>query len=788
MQFSRRTFLTAAGAATLGAALASAGSRAAAASADDFATIRSQWSALLTGGAVDTSDPAFAAAFAGLNANAASALATLNTAPGAAQLFTDLPIGTVSANVTSCFYRLEALALAYVTPGTKYTGDASVVQAVTSGLDFMVAGPYATGTKTYNNWWDWQVGSAQTLVDTATLVYDHLSAAQIASYCASLDRFLPDPTYQISTSNPSVHYTTTGANRLDMCRAVLIRGAIADDAAMVTKAVQDISDTLPLVSSGNDGLYADGSWIQHGNVAYSGTYGQIWFADVAKLLNILSGTAFQISDPNVANVFFAATNAFMPVVYNGLMTDAVRGRAVTRPTETDADDGWATAYGQLLLAPAAPAAVAATVRATVKGWLQRSPLPVSANGSIPQVALAQQLLSDSSVPAAPEPVGHRLYGAMDRAYHRRPGWAAVLSMASEYVAWYESGSENVHGWHTGDGMMYVYLDSDNRQFNDAFWPTVDPYRLPGTTASLIPLKNAQLGSYNPGNLFAGGATDGEFAVIGQDLQAIGSTLTAKKAWFCLDDAVVCLGAGISCTDGHEVDTVIENRNLHASGTNALTVNGQRQPAAQGWTQTFSNARWACLDGVAGYIFPRGQSVTARREQRTGAWGDVEGGADPTKITRNYLTLYVDHGTAPSDAGYVYILLPGAAPDAVAERAADQGYANVLVNTAAQQGIAVPSQGVTAANFYAPGKAGPVTASAPCSVLVREHAGGTATIAVSDPTLTATSLTVTWQRPVKKVLGGPSTLAGSTAGGSLSLKFGDLTGATGDSQKVTVALG
>lgn len=35
-------------------------------------------------------------------------------------------------------------------------------------------------------------------------------------------------------------------------------------------------------------------------------------------------------------------------------------------------------------------------------------------------------------------------------------------------------------------MMYVYND-DEVQFNSSYWPTVDPYRLPGTTVDTISL-------------------------------------------------------------------------------------------------------------------------------------------------------------------------------------------------------------------------------------------------------------------------------------------------------------
>lgn len=810
--FSRRRFLHGAGAAGLGMALVgrsvpafaatggagTAGTPAgsgnsstatASSSTDDFATIRSQWATVIGGGTIDATNPAYAAAIASLNSEVDSLLPLLESSP-TTQLFDDLPLGSNSANVTSCFTRLENLALAYATQGTDYAGNADVLGAVLGGLDFMTAGPYAPGVRPYGNWWDWQIGSSQPLVDTANLLYPSLSATQIANYCASVDAFVPDPTQSLIVST-GTYYTSTGANRLDECRAVIIRGALAGDAAKVSQGVAGISPTLEFVTAG-DGLYVDGSWIQHTYIAYTGTYGAIWFGDVVKLMNALAGTSYQITDPNVANVFFAATDAFAPVVYNGLMMDCVRGRAVARSYEPDYSDGFAAVRNILMLAPAATPELALELKSKAKGWLLRSPYQVASSTSVVSVAYAEQVLSDSSVPAAAEPVGHTLFGSMDRAVHRRPGWALAVSMSSDLIAYYETdGSSNLTGWHTGDGMTYLYLDNDNTQYNDAFWPTVDPYRLPGTTASLLALQPGEGGAYGaprPANTWAGGATDGEFAALGQDLRGPWSTLVAKKAWFCLDDAIVCLGAGISCTDGTEVDSVIDNRNLGASGTDALTVDGLPQPAASGWTKTFEGARWACLEGQAGYVFPEGTNLTALREARTGAWSAIDEGDVATELTRNYVTLYADHGTDPTGATYSYITMPNARPWQVAERAFDRGYLRTLVNTPDQQGIEVPSLGVTAVNFYAAGTVGPITVSDPACVLIRENRDGTATVCVSDPTRQATNLTVIWNRPVRGVIATPASLTSSSIGRTLELNFGDLTGLAGATQQTTVRLG
>ncbi|MFD7101118.1 polysaccharide lyase family 8 super-sandwich domain-containing protein, partial [Streptomyces xanthophaeus] len=330
------------------------------------------------------------------------------------------------------------------------------------------------------------------------------------------------------------------------------------------------------------------------------------------------------------------------------------------------------------------------------------------------------------------------------------------------------------------------------QYSDAYWPTVDPYRLPGITASRKPLADGEGGNWGgprPDAAWVGGTTDGEFGATGQHLKGLSSTMDAKKSWFWLDDCVVCLGAGITSADGHAVETTVDNRHLGTAGAPVLTVDGREQPTVQGWTGTFEDAGWAHVAGQAGYVFPTGATVSAVREERTGAWKDINAGGSADPVTRRYLTLYTDHGTDPAGAEYAYVLMPGASERSTSHRACDKGWLKILANTGAQQGIRVPKLGFTAVNFWAPGTVEKITASAPASVLIREHRNGTATVVVSDPARQATSLEVRWNRRVTKVLSKPSTVTAATTGGhALTLTFGDLTARAGAPQRITVRLG
>ncbi|MFD4722524.1 polysaccharide lyase beta-sandwich domain-containing protein [Streptomyces sp. NPDC058423] len=114
-------------------------------------------------------------------------------------------------------------------------------------------------------------------------------------------------------------------------------------------------------------------------------------------------------------------------------------------------------------------------------------------------------------------------------------------------------------------------------------------------------------------------------------------------------------------------------------------------------------------------------------------------------------LWPDHGTDPQDASYAYVLMPRASGRRTAERARDRDWLRIIANDSAGQGVRVPSRGFTGAGFWSAGTVGPVTASGPVSVQIRERRDGTAVVSVADPTRTVRGLTLTWRRRVTVVL-------------------------------------
>ena len=749
---SRRLFLQFSGLAALSAACAP---REWKARGDAFAVLRRRWVEITLGhpGTFDPGREPYRTRLARLGARARRHRDAM--APTATSLWLDLPFPSLDATPA----RLRAMARAYALPGTGLTAEPGLGTAVATGIGHYTRHVYAADAEQTGNWWDWQIGTPRALLDAAVLAAPYLTDAQGEALRAAVDTFVPESRLDDYEGN------STGANRVDLCTVTLLRAIAGADPGRAALAASALSPVFRYVTEG-DGFHRDGSFIQHGSVPYQGGYGAVLLTGLATLLAVLRGTPWEITDPAARTVLDAVDLAFAPFVHDGACMDLVRGRGMDRRSFGDHRRGREIAAAVLLLAETAPPAERARWRAMVKGWAVRDTamhmLSAAAQGDdLAFHARLSAVLDDANVPAAAEPAGHRLFPMSARAVHRRPGWCAAVSMASSRVAHYEHGNgENPRGWHTGSGMLYWWAGGHGGHYSDAFWPTVDPYRLPGTTVSTLRLRDGaggEWGDTRPPAEWVGGATDGVYAAVGQHLYGLGSTLEAFKSWFFLDDAVVCLGAGITCRDGVPVETVVDNRRTGAGLT--------------------SGDGWAHLDGHGGYVVPAGQSPRTLREERTGAG-----------VTRAYVTLWLDHGVDPEEAGYVYHLMPGAGPAETAARAADPGRVGVTANTSAVQGVEVTSLGLTAANFWTGGRAGGLTASEPCSVLVRDLGDGTATVTVADPRRALDGLTVTWDRPVAGVAHGHPLLEHAETGVGLALTFGELAGHEGASCTVTVRLG
>lgn len=679
--------------------------------ADQFDTLRLYWqNYLITNGGSPSS----------IASTANSDWSSMNTNGSRTYLWSDLPFGSVSANIVSTFQRLQAMALAWATPGSSLQGNASLASAVAGGLDWMNTNVYTTTATEYNNWFHWEDSGPQALNNTEVLLYPALTGTQISNYCAAVDHFSPVgyPT------NAAEFGWMTGANTADKVLVVGIRAILGKSSSLLTTATNNLSPVFLYVTS-SDGFYADGSFVFHGNIAYNGHYGLVLLGDIPTIVDLFNGSAWQITDPGLINVYNWAINSFEPLVYNGAMMDMVRGRIVSWSYETESGDGSSTISAIRQIAQFAPSAIGTALT----DW-----------ANSPHV-----------------PFGQYHFPSMDRVVALRNGFGFGISMSSTRIANYESiNSGNLHGWHQGDGMTYLYNGSTENEFSSDFWPTVDPYHLPGTTAETNALGNSANEAKTTTQNWVGGAQVAKtYGVAGMSLAPISTTLMAKKSWFMFDNEIVCLGAGITCGDASGVHTTAENRRLGNPITNNFTLNGTAITPAAGWSSNLPSATpsWCALSGTGGYYFPAGNSnLQATFIANTGSWSQINSGDSGTVYTDNYLKLWFNHGLQPTNASYTYVILPNMTATSVSNYALNPDIV-ILTNTASIQAVKKTTLGVVAANFWTNGtsSADLISVNGKASVITSETSSNIS-VGISDPTQTNNnSITVTLNQSASSLL-------------------------------------
>lgn len=338
MQWSRRTLLAAGGATvsavlTAGPARAAEPGRATRSADEEYDVLLARAETLLTGGGFDPSDPGFAAGVAALDSTAKGLWDTLDRTADRTALWNDLSPVTDPGNFGQSYTRLRTLAMAWATPGTSLSGSAETADALLSALRFTYDTAYHPAARESGNWWFWEIGAPRALMDTSVLLRGRLPAADLADYLAVVDRFCPDADRR--TNSPTL--SETGANRTDKAVIVALRGLLGkntDKLASARDALSDVRDagrnSLFRYTGSGDGFYEDGSFVQHDVVAYTGSYGTVLLGGAAYLLSLLADSPWAVTDPKVSVMYDAVERSFAPVIFDGLMMDAVRGRAVSR--------------------------------------------------------------------------------------------------------------------------------------------------------------------------------------------------------------------------------------------------------------------------------------------------------------------------------------------------------------------------------------------------------------------------------------------------------------------------
>lgn len=398
------------------------------------------------------------------------------------------------------------------------------------------------------------------------------------------------------------------------------------------------------------------------------------------MLPIIQETDYKISNQELDMVYKWINQSFLPLIVKGELMDMSRGRSISREAASSHSAAVEVLRGFLRLANMSNEERNLDLKSTIKTIITSNKFYNVFNNlkSYSDIANMNKLLNDSTVATKPLKSNLSTFNSMDRLayYNAEKDFGFALSLHSKRTLNYEGmNDENTRGWYTGDGMFYLY-NSDQSHYSNHFWPTVNPYKMAGTTEKDAKREDTtkdfmskhskdakeKTGQVTGTSDFVGSVKlNNHFALAAMDFTNWDRTLTAQKGWVILNDKIVFLGSNIKNTNGiGNVSTTIDQRKDDSKTPYTTYVNGKTIDLKQASSQQFTDTKSVFLESKEpgrniGYIFFKNSTIDIERKEQTGTWNSINRTSKNTSIVSNpFITISQNHDNKGDSYGYMMV--------------------------------------------------------------------------------------------------------------------------------------
>jgi len=591
--------------------------------------------------------------------------------------------------------RLLAFAQAYVLNST-YKGNSSLYYAIEKGLRY-----YYQVNPTTTHWWTLEIEAPQMIL--STLIFMREGTLSLPSELESniVNRFntLPEPTKH-----------GIGANRSDVALWHLYQAVLRDSHEQIVYASEHLFNSLVL-TTGN-GIQHDYSYMDHGPQLYTYSYGLVMMNNINKAAGYLSGTAYAMPTQYLSVYAQFLKSGYSSCLRGKYVSFSTLGRSISRPNQVLK---YTSAFSKALTIDPDNASFYQSVVDRSKGIVG---------------------------------VGHGIAPAYTHYYrskfstHNREAFLFTVLTTSDRTEKTEMGNgENLKGLFLADGATNFMVNGD--EYYNIF-PVWDWSMIPGTT---VPAKTNLTPTGTWGTLgtsvFTGGVSNGAY---GAHVFAMNDYDTeVKKAWFCFDEEVVCLGAGLTSSATQKVNTTLNQCLL--DGDVVVAQNGATSMASKGSKISLDNSvDWLWHDQV-GYVFPDGGNLMLSTQTQTGSWADINRFKSNSLESRDVFKLWIDHGMQPQNDAYAYIVVPGKTTVG-AMQAYNSDNVEIVSNTKNIQAVRNLELDMVQVVFY---KAGTLTTEnmvlgvdQPCIMVLKNVSSSLVNMSIADPGEKSSVIQVSYQ--------------------------------------------
>jgi chondroitin AC lyase len=637
-------------------------------------------------------DVAGSTAIATLDANIATHLSTIN-ANGS------WPISYTNADGTH-LQRVLDMARGYTRTGSAYQNDAATYTAIVNALQY-----WYNINPTNTNWWNNDIFFPQCIGQILILMRYAPSQLPTALETDMINRM----------KKARKIWAGDGANTSDMALHHLYRACLTQNAATMDSAAIYSFDGITFNYA--EGLNRDNSFTAHGRQMAINSYGDVFVYNAYNIAAYLYGTNYAISSTKLALLNNFYQNTFVKTFHNGYSDFNTVGRGIARGSGIAHSRDKRVAAYYLADARATDPASSATWDSLASGIHQLQPV-------------------------------HTHYWWSDYDLHIRPSYSFNIRTVSNRTLRTEKGNgENLLGKFLPDGATAIQRLGGEYQ---NIFPIWEWDKIPGTTSRDF---NTDAGCIVPGDwglpgttAFVGGVSDSLYGATVYDMDYNG--VAAKKSWFFFENEVVCLGAGISSAQSEGITTSVNQSWLYGdiqvkNGGNISTIDNAANSAT-----SFTSPQWVLHDTV-GYFFPAGGNITVSNKVQSGSWNRINTGYSATALSGSVFNMWLNHGAAPANASYAYIVAPNLGTAANMD-SYDVSNIDIMSNTATVQAVRNKALKIWQLVFYTAGTFGKdgifVKVDRPCVVMLKDVDGANVTVHVADPGQTATVIKMGIQLP------------------------------------------
>lgn len=595
--------------------------------------------------------------------------------------------------------RINSLAMAYTATTSSYCGDSDVYDAVYNALaHWEDKRPYSS------NWYYNQLYVPEVMCRTLLYMKDGLQ---------QLPHLLENKYMTWYDTLPEPDYHDFGANRIGVAKWHLWQGLIRDSSSEIAYGADGCFNSLAYTTA--EGFQHDHTYMDHGPQVYIYGYGSVAVDWINKIALILVGSPYELPQ-GYLGVYSNFLRGGLSKVRRGAgISFNVNGRGISRPGNLEGNVSYLYGPAKIL---------------------------------DPNFADAYQAIGDRSSGSLPPGDGivpdHTHFYRAKLTTHTRSGYNISIVTNSVRTHKQEKGNgENLKGKFLSEGSSNIHVHGDEYYNIPPVW---DWTKIPGTTVpqhtdTEPPADWGVMGT----STFTGGVSTSRYGAVVFAMDEYNTQI--KKAWFCFDEEVVCLGTGLNSTDAEVVSTTVNQANLSGAVTVSQSSVISDLPADTNslYTDTLD---WVLHDSV-GYFFPQGGDLNLSNQSQSGSWYDINHNQSPDIITSDVFKLWFAHGLHPVDETYAYIIAPGKTT-AAEMQAYDLSNISILSNTPTVQAVRHEALDMIQVVFYAPDEltanGTTIRVDCPCVMVLSNVSTANIGVHIADPAEAHQTIRVRWESP------------------------------------------